>query len=553
MVKIRVSRLLVELEGISDREREILICICKLQIQKEIALSLHISKKTVSAHLRNTYIKLGIYNLNDNEIAYVLHVYVRQALKIFDEPVINDLKGEETLSQEVLKERNPVDNIDFVDFSDPGLKSKELIEWENEYLNPTIPDINYEDNTPDPIAQKIIHSRDIEVDPALTDKSKEFIELENEYLNPTTPEINFKDNAPDPIELEIIHRKNIEVELPNNQFVLIPTNYKEFNEKLETDQEFYSLVIAETKMTLIPRKNGNSDIPRNRFYLFLFIGVGLAFIGAYAILTTIIDTGPEIVYLPGETQVSIVEKEVTREVTSAAGEVISVSLPTQTARVEQIVVTATSLPPTPTNVPAPVLEAGIIFSDDFDLGPDPAWEVINGDPGMANGNYTVVAPFNESRSKHFSVVSDLYWDNVSIEFEILNFRSHSGLQIDGQGALILHYIPDTGGVGLIFYPGRYGILFGLIDSYGQWTLLDSTFVEGSSSNGFDFTSSSSVFRVEIIDNIYFVYIDEELITSASIPDYDYGLTGLWMLNSKNQNEPKYYAPRFGYITIESLP
>jgi hypothetical protein len=225
---------------------------------------------------------------------------------------------------------------------------------------------------------------------------------------------------------------------------------------------------------------------------------------------------------------------------------------TQAALVEQIGVTATSPPTSPTDVPVPVLENGFIFSDDFKYGPDPAWEVIYGEPGMANGKYTVVAPFNETTSKHFSVVSDLYWDNLSIDIELSAFRTGSNIADKADGAIIVHYLPGKGGVGLLIYPGSNGIQFGLVDLFREWTLLDSTFVKGSNFT-FDFIYNPYAIRVEVRGDTYLAYINGELITSATIPGYDYGLTGLWMSTNSNINDPDIYAPRFEYITIESLP
>jgi hypothetical protein len=268
-------------------------------------------------------------------------------------------------------------------------------------------------------------------------------------------------------------------------------------------------------------------------------------------------------FIPGETpnnanlldEAQIIEQTVIQEVTVEVPATVLVSAqvgPTQTSRVEQVVVTATQPPPTPTDIPAPVLETGFIFSDDFKYGPDPAWEVVYGEPGMANGKYTVVTPFNETISKHYSVVSDLYWDNLSIDIELSAFRTGNLSSARAYGAIIVHYLPDSGGVGLLIYPGSNGIQFGLIDSNREWTLLDSTFVKGSNFT-FDFIYNPYAIRLEVRGDTYLAYINGELITSATIPDYDYGLTGLWMSTNSRLNEPNYYAPRFEYITIESLP
>jgi hypothetical protein len=503
MVKKKGTKLMEGLEGLSPREKEILICRCKLQTDDEIASTLHISKKTVSTHLANINIKLGIAELNKVEIGFIYINYARQFFNVTNVPIVNDFDEDSPLYQQAIEE---------------------LLVPEN---------------------------KAIEIDPDQTQKSKEFIKWEKEYLNPTNPVNSLEENNPDPIALQIKHTKNIEVELPNKQLVLIPTNFNKFKEKVETDQEFYSLVVAETNMTLTPRGNRTPDFSRNRFYLFLFIGVGFAFVGAYAFLSLFTNNRANPISPIGIPQTVIVEniKEVTVEVPVTALAAAQFG-PTQTALVEQIVVTATPPPPTPTDVPVPVLETGFIFSDNFDLGPDPAWDVIYGDPGMANGKYTVIAPFKEAHSKNFSLLSEKIWENAKIEVEISGFEG--GQSSGGKGAIILRYLREKGGVGLIIYPGQNGIQFGILSPNGEWTLIDSSLVDGGWDD-FNFKFNSNIVRVEVIGETFFAYINDTLITSTTISGFDHGQIGLWMLTNNIISSPEYYAPRFEYITIESLP
>ena len=117
-----------------------------------------------------------------------------------------------------------------------------------------------------------------------------------------------------------------------------------------------------------------------------------------------------------------------------------------------VVITATSAPPTETLEPIAIQPAGFVFEDDFTDGPDPKWKVQYGEPGMANGKYTVVAPFVENvRTKHFTLLDQYNWGNATIEFEVSKYIAFGG-EHDGFGAIILHYDDNKGGFDSSYIP-----------------------------------------------------------------------------------------------------
>ncbi|MBW8012295.1 MAG: hypothetical protein FVQ83_13855 [Chloroflexi bacterium] len=212
--------------------------------------------------------------------------------------------------------------------------------------------------------------------------------------------------------------------------------------------------------------------------------------------------------------------------------------------------TATPIPPPETPTQESVLSTGSTFTDDFELGPDPAWEIQYGEPGMANGKYTVIAPFENIKTEHFSLLRENYLGNIAVTFELSIFKGYGSNK--GFGAMILHYQEGVGGVSFIIHPERDGVQFGILNPDREWTLLPSSLVDHGDS-GFDLDERAHESRIEVIGDTYIAYINNERVTSATIPGYESGQIGLWFLTSSYFDDPDYYAARFEYITIEILP
>lgn len=240
------------------------------------------------------------------------------------------------------------------------------------------------------------------------------------------------------------------------------------------------------------------------------------------------------------------DREVTVEVTSTSDP--AVVNPSPVVEYVEVVITATSLPSSPTPEPIVVQEPGFVFVDDFELGPDPAWEVQYGEPGMSSGNYSVLAEFDtDIRTKHFALIDGLIWDDVQIDFRLDAFEPfHSGQ--DAEGAVILHYDELNGGVGFRIFPGSDGLEFGILSPDKEWTEIPSSHVDDSPS----LYNRSHSFRIEVIGDAYIAYVDDVRYTSASIEGFDVGKIGLWFLASKAVSYQENFAPRFQEIRIESM-
>jgi DNA-binding CsgD family transcriptional regulator len=321
------------------------------------------------------------------------------------------------------------------------------------------------------------------------------------------------------------------------EIVIIPKIEEELIDKMvdEDDGKIPYLTVIDSNNKLDPVQNKFIPPPRRGIPIWVqILLLILAGIGFREVLSPILGLEPE---------VSVIEKEVTVIVPATA----EPNQPTQEGIIQQIIVTATSPPPTPTDVPAPVLEPGYVFSDNFDLGPDPAWEVIYGEPGMANGKYTVISPINEIQTTHFSLLSNLLWENVSIEIEMSEYARNSS-----RGAIfavVIHYDSNNGGVGLYIAPSSDGIQFATISNNGEWTLIGSSLVDDNINLG----NGANIIRLDVNGDNYFAYLNNSLFTSATIKGYDKGHIGFWMKANNISDTPKYYAPRIDNITIESLP
>ena len=225
--------------------------------------------------------------------------------------------------------------------------------------------------------------------------------------------------------------------------------------------------------------------------------------------------------------------------------------PTYTAQ-PVVVITATSAHATDTPEPITVQAPGFVFEDDFEDGPDPGWKIQYGEPGMANGKYTVVAPFVENvKTNHFALLDEYNWGNATIEFEVSEYDSFASNR-DGYGALILHYDHNKGGVGFIIHPHVQGVQFGTLNPNKEWTYIPGSLVGGQDYAGdFQLYSRGYRFRVEVTGDTYIAYVEDRMVTSATIPGYQYGKIGFWFLTGDMRADPEYYAPRFEYITVES--
>lgn len=321
-----------------------------------------------------------------------------------------------------------------------------------------------------------------------------------------------------------------------------PDNLENLDEIIEDDSEWIrDIVPADTQAIIRPTK-----VRQNPFSTLMFMILGIAIL--FFIVNQFANNDPNIIVITQPPDVVYEDREVTVEVP------VTVSSPlTQTPQVQQstIVLTATLPPSTSTPEELPINSPGFVFTDDFEDGPDPLWEVKYGDPGMANGNYTIIAPFNEVASKHLSILNQNYWGDFEIKVGLSEFKS-SYYNDYALGAIILRHIEGGNSIGLIIHPRDKGVQFGNLDKDGIWTLHSGSLVDGDD-GGFDFYSKPTEIVISVVGNTYAVFIDENKVTSATIEGKPFGKVGFWFQASSNAKGVESYSPRFEYITIESLP
>ncbi|MGD8457503.1 MAG: helix-turn-helix transcriptional regulator [Anaerolineales bacterium] len=245
----------------------------------------------------------------------------------------------------------------------------------------------------------------------------------------------------------------------------------------------------------------------------------------------------------------IVEREATVLVTLTPLPVKSTEL---TEEAGSIVVTSTS-PPTDTPISISFNPPGYIFIDDFERGPDPLWEIKYGQLGMANGKYTVTESFQGyDKIEHFAVLNENYWNNFRLTLNLAPFeRGYNGCCYAALG-LILRESGDGHSIGLFIHPDDVGIEFGILNPTGKWEPYAGSFVEGRDLD-FDLSTREHKIVIEAIGETYLVFIGNIQITSATIPETNWGAIGLWFVPDSTADEVESYAPRIESITIEALP
>lgn len=341
-------------------------------------------------------------------------------------------------------------------------------------------------------------------------------------------------------------------EISKREIVPLPNNL--LNIPLELPPEIEEMVEEDEKAIILQNPNVidlkpiYKPVPRRRPWGWLILGLILGAVLVYFVFDKLFPTPAEVVYVtsePGVTTVTEVQ-EVTREITSTPQPV----QPTSTANV--ILVTAT-LPPTTDTPEVPLANPpGFTFFDDFEDGPDPAWEVKYGEVGMANGKYLITTPFNEKHTDHLAILSGQIWRNASVTFKLAPFQFiFVNTSADATGALVLRYQADQDSVGVLFYPNWLGIEFGILSPNGEWTPYGGSLVQGDEGE-FNLTEGENEIRVDVIGNTYLVYVNGKQVNSATIPGLEVGEIGFWFQSGTFSDDVETYSPRIEEIQIESM-
>ncbi len=219
--------------------------------------------------------------------------------------------------------------------------------------------------------------------------------------------------------------------------------------------------------------------------------------------------------------------------------------------------TATLVPPTPTHSPSPTAlptatpppSLALPFFDDFDAGPKPAWEVLSGKWGMAQGKYTLT-DISGSPVTGVSVVGDSGWRDYTVEADISGLDTQIGgfsgdyIHSKASRAAILVRIQDDGrAVGLIV--DEYFLDWEILEG-DSWTVVSGTRADGYGEEG-------THIKVEVRGSVFAAYVDGKMITSFSDDRFPSGKVGLWLQSSGFLNAGDWRAvPKIDNFKVTKL-
>jgi len=310
----------------------------------------------------------------------------------------------------------------------------------------------------------------------------------------------------------------------------VPVEISPYVERIVDDDEKYFLVESEV-VDIKPEpveRDQRRRFPWRGVLIILLLGIVLGGFAVYYVLTGFDTFQPNSVVHTG--------------VSTGTAPVGSVPDPTGAPEQEVAVITATS----------ELSDAGSIssessyFSDDFNAAPDPAWNIVYGNLGMAKGSFTVTGMGESIVAEHLAIIEGIEWENFSIKCNVQYFY-------EGEfGMIILRYQEAGDSLGLVFFPANGGVEFGFLQQNKRVAEHRASFISGGTSN-FSFGYPDNLVEVQAVGNTYYAYKDGELFTSATIESPTNGKVGLYFRSNPNSNDPASYAPRFDYCTVEPLP
>jgi hypothetical protein len=169
---------------------------------------------------------------------------------------------------------------------------------------------------------------------------------------------------------------------------------------------------------------------------------------------------------------------------------------------------------------------------------------------MANGNLTIVSPFDEIARNHLVVLDGYIWHDFVLTTTMAPF--YAGAIPTANGGILVRPLANGDWVGVLIMPREDGMAFATFDENGDFTVQSGSMVRGRDAN-FSLWNKGGELRVEAYGNTYILYIDDKQITSATFPGPTSGHIALWSRNSGREDETERYAPRFEDIRIESMP
>ena len=202
--------------------------------------------------------------------------------------------------------------------------------------------------------------------------------------------------------------------------------------------------------------------------------------------------------------------------------------------------------PTLSPTPKPIL-VSLPFEDDFDMGPRPEWEIVQGKWGTAKGQFTLI-DISERPAIGIALVGDTSWDNYAVEFDVTGlwdkfyddyyhkYKDVSpedydnekmnrnkppivGVTYYSRAAILVGVDKEGDGAGLIV--GASYMVWGTFEE-GLWNVASGTLVQAYGEEG-------AHLRITVRGNVYKVYDEKgKMLTSFSVPGCKGGKVGVWL-------------------------
>lgn len=276
-----------------------------------------------------------------------------------------------------------------------------------------------------------------------------------------------------------------------------------------------------------------------------------------AVITALASIIVAIIQLNSKIQVSITNDEIL-STTTVLSEQIKSGNATQTSLNETLAAPTIEVIPaftqiqtnTPVSIATPSLPR---FDDEFENGIKKDWQILIGNVGMANGNFTVIDPPSGFSTKHVAIISGYEWENLRITTtlnKLLNGFNCFELICDSNAAagIIIRYIPGSTSIGLLLNPGgsSSNIAFGTIDENFEWSVI-------AQSGAYISYANPNNIIINAVGDTYTVTVNGEKISSVTIPGTTKGQVGLWFRTYNFESgQIEYFAPRFDEFMVQAI-
>jgi hypothetical protein len=192
--------------------------------------------------------------------------------------------------------------------------------------------------------------------------------------------------------------------------------------------------------------------------------------------------------------------------------------------------------PTPFDVVSE-MSADYLFKDDFETGIRTEWRVIDGEWRMVDGTLKAI-----SGQSPIITVGDNQWRNITVEMEVgglVNTTSSAMMFLENRPNMVGIGIKQNG-------DASDGYWFSIYNSgYLCGYEVQDEFFELSSGDG-SYSESKHDLRVEVKDDFYQFYIDQEKVCTFSDSTYTDGIFLIWVSEGSG-SEPAF--PWIDSVTI----